>query len=129
MRNIFTDPADIDRLRFVLTGPNTDFDFYVAETVGDNAFPLGGGLWGYKFEARLPVDAMGSYTVSPEGRNYQDINMGSKVENERTGLESSLLAFAVTDATAQPRRMIVDDAKCESCHANDDFAIHGDDAG
>jgi OmcA/MtrC family decaheme c-type cytochrome len=118
------DPADVDRVRLVITGPNTDFSFNATETIGDNAVYVGDGVWKYTFETPLPMDAMGSYSVSVEGRNYQDITMGQEVEEERTGIESYFLPFAVTDTTAKPRRIVVDDAKCESCHVNLDG--HGD---
>jgi hypothetical protein len=118
-------PNDLNRLRFVLTGPNADFDFYVDETVDDNAAWVADGVWAYTFETPLPMDAMGSYTVSVEGRNNAVIDIGGgQTISERDAIENPMLAFAVTDDTAKPRRVIVDDAKCESCHNN--VSLHGD---
>ena len=116
-------PSEMDRLRFVLSGPNTDFDFYEDETVGGNAVQVGDN-WTYTFETALPDDASGSYMVSMEGRIEADVNYGGgEIETERDYAENPYMAFAVTDATAVPRRVVVDDAKCESCHVN--LRLHG----
>ena len=117
------DPASMNRLRFAITGPNDDFDVYIQETVGTDAVAAGNG-WTYTFETPLPNDAQGSYTVSVEGRNTVTIDLGDEDSDERDQVENSLLAFAVTDDVAKPRRMIVDDYKCESCHSN--LSLHGD---
>lgn len=119
------DPNTLDRLRFVITGPNTDFEFYLQEEVADDADAVaqGGGVWAYTFVGALPMDAMGSYTVSFEGRNEVEVNMITETSEERDVAQASLLAFAVTDSSAMPRRQIVDDAKCEACHTN--VAGHG----
>ena len=84
---------------------------------------MGNNKWSYTFEAALPMDAMGSYTVSMEGRDYFDIDMGSTTESERDFAQNPLMSFAVTDASPVDRRMIVDNAKCESCHLS--LSLHG----
>jgi hypothetical protein len=115
-------PADMNRLRLVLNGPNDDFSFYEIETVGDKAVAYGSN-WKYTFEAALPEDAMGSYTVSMEGRVDADVDYGDEVDGERDYAQNPMMAFAVTDATAMPRRMVVDNEKCESCHVS--LSLHG----
>jgi OmcA/MtrC family decaheme c-type cytochrome len=117
------DPADVDRVRFTITGPNEDFSYYNQETVGAKARPVG-DYWAYTFETPLPKTAMGSYTVSVEGRHDRPIDMGDDgVEEEHDTIEATLMAFAVTDAVAVPRRMVVSDEKCEICHRN--LEAHG----
>jgi hypothetical protein len=116
-------PADMNRLRFAITGPNEDFSYYNQETVGTKAVKAG-NFWTYTFEEAIPADAAGSYTVSVEGRRMVEIDFIDEVSDERDQVENSLMEFAVTAAEAKPRRMIVDDAKCESCHAN--LSLHGD---
>ena len=118
------DPNELNRLRFILAGPNTDFEFYADETVDDNAVWKSDGVWAYTFETPLPVDANGSYTVSVEGRNNASIYTGSEILSERDAIENTLLALAVTDTSAMERRVIVDDDKCEACHGN--LSLHGD---
>ncbi len=109
------DPNTMNRLRLTISGPNEDFSFYKQETVsGGGAVWVSEGVWSYTFAAMIPQDAKGSYTVSVEGRASVPVNG----ENERDVLQATLLPFAVTDAVAVPRRMIVDDQKCENCHAN-----------
>ena len=66
---------------------------------------------------------MGSYTVSMEGRVDADVDYGDEVEGERDYAQNVLMEFAVTDATAMPRRVLVDNEKCESCHVS--ISLHG----
>jgi OmcA/MtrC family decaheme c-type cytochrome len=121
-KNGFYDPADMNRVRLVLSGPNDDFDFYVEETV-DSAAVANGDNWDYTFTTPLPMDAKGSYTVSMEGRVDVDVNMGIEVSGERDYAQNPLMAFAVTDDSPMPRRTIVDNEKCESCHSS--LSLHG----
>ncbi len=115
-------PAALNRLRFTITGPNDDFSFYAQETVGDAAVQVG-DYWAYTFNTELPLDAEGSFTVSMEGRNEVEVDLGNEISTERDVAENPSFAFAVTDTSAVPRRMVVDDAKCESCHVN--LSLHG----
>lgn len=113
------DPATLDRLLFVLSGPNEDFDFYAQENVLGGLTAVEGG-WSYTFDTRIPMGAEGSYSVSFEGRITTEVN-GS---DERDSAENAMVAVAVTDSEPEARRMIVDDAKCEACHSN--LSLHGD---
>lgn len=121
-KSALVNPATLDRLRLVITGPNEDFDYYLREDVGENAV-ADGTNWSYTFETPLPTDAAGSYTISVEGRGLADINMGGEIDSERDVIQATQLAFAVTDDSAMARRLVVDDEKCESCHVN--LAAHG----
>jgi len=116
-------PDSLNRLVFTITGPNDDFNVRIRETVGSNATQAGDN-WTYTFNTPIPEDALGSFTVSVEGRNNVTIDFGEEESVERDQMEPSLLAFAVTDDVAVPRRIIVDDAKCENCHSN--LSLHGD---
>jgi formylmethanofuran dehydrogenase subunit E len=113
------DPSTLDRLLFVLSGPNEDFEFYAQENVIGGLSQVGSD-WAYTFSAKVPMDAEGSYSVSFEGRVTTEVN-GS---NERDSAESSMFAVAVTDSDPVARDMLVDDAKCEACHSN--LSLHGD---
>jgi hypothetical protein len=117
-------PANMNRLRFSISGPNEDFDYYHSETVGTKAV-ADGDNWTYTFEAPLPTDAMGSYTLGVEGRNIIEMDFGEgDMSDEEDQAENSILAFAVTDSEADARREIVSDYKCESCHST--LSLHGD---
>jgi OmcA/MtrC family decaheme c-type cytochrome len=116
-------PSELNRLRFSLNGPNTDFDFYVQETATNNSKAVGSN-WEYRFEAKLPDDAMGSFTLGVEGRADAVINPGENDEFETEDqMQNVTEGFAVTDEMPVDRRMVVDDAKCENCHAN--LSLHG----
>jgi hypothetical protein len=122
-KNGWINPNEMNRLRFVLTGPNTDYSFYADETVDENAMRAGEN-WTYTFDTPLPLDATGSFTVSMEGRIDVEVDMGGdELSGERDYAENPYMAFAVTDTAAVPRRMVVDDFKCESCHSN--LRLHG----
>ena len=113
------DPSTLDRLLFVLSGPNEDFDFYAQENVLGGLTAIGSD-WSYTFSAKIPSDAMGSYSVGYEGRITTEVN-GS---DERDSAENAIFPVAVTDSEPMARRMVVDDAKCEACHSN--LSLHGD---
>ena len=116
-------PSELNRLRFSLNGPNTDFAFYVQETATNNSRAVGSN-WEYRFEAKLPDDAMGSFTLGVEGRADAVINPGEDNEFETEDqIQNFTEGFAVTDEMPVDRRAVVNDAKCENCHAN--LSLHG----
>jgi OmcA/MtrC family decaheme c-type cytochrome len=117
------DPSTMNRLRFMLSGPNDDYSFRVQEIASNSAVWAGDNTWTYTFVTPLPLDAEGSFTISAEGRNIVPIDFDPGVDEERDNAENPSLAFAVTDAVATPRRTVVEDFNCESCHSN--LAFHG----
>jgi len=122
-KNAKISPSDLNRIRFTMVGPNEDFSsFYAQENAGDASVEMD-GYWAYTFETPLPMDAAGSWTMTVEGRMNVDVMMHGEVSGERDYMENPVFAFAVTDAAAVPRRMVVDDYKCESCHVN--LSLHG----
>jgi len=117
------DPGTLGRIRVSLSGPNDDFDFYVQEDALGKLVQAN-SYWTYRFEARIPGDATGSYTFGVEARKPIVVNAGE--ENEFTHndqLQNFTVPFVVTDDEPVARRLVVDDAKCENCHANLD--LHG----
>ena len=115
------DPAGLAFFNLTIAGPNDDFSFLARESAqgavkdGDN--------WSYTFNTPLPVDADGSFTAGAEIFNMVPIIQRGEENVVRHTAENPTFEFAVTDAVAVPRRMVVDDAKCESCHSN--LALHG----
>ncbi len=131
-RNILTTP--LGQLRATLAGPNGDFTTYW--TVGTSTNPFAqttiqgsgatgtlaavdaaAGVFSYTFPATItvPAGATGSYTVGIEA----SLNSATP----RYATVSPMRAFAVTDTVAQPRRSIIDPAKCDGCHY--DLTFHG----
>jgi hypothetical protein len=122
-KNGRVNPNELNRMRLTLSGPNDDFSFRAQETVGGSAIWVADNTWSYTFSTALPEDAFGSYTVSTEARDLVEVDFGDGPVELRDTAENPLLAFAVTDPAPVPRRMVVDDAKCETCHSN--LAFHG----
>jgi OmcA/MtrC family decaheme c-type cytochrome len=117
-------PSFLGRLRFSLSGPNDDFSFYAQDDALDALQPDGAN-WKFQFETALPSDAMGSYSLGVEGRiNGWVINEGKPSEfTMNDQMQNFIEPFAVTGDSIMSRRVVVDDAKCESCHAN--LSLHG----
>ena len=109
--------SEMNRLRLMLAGPSTDisqrFDFEDARSAQGS-----GGVYTYTMEAPIPADAQGTWAVGIEGRNLQTLLLGTR--QERTDVrdlgENKVLYFPVTDSVAVPRRKVVAQENCESCH-------------
>ena len=122
-KNAPLDPASLDRFRLTLSGPNDDYSFQAQEIANESLVWAGDNTWTYTFVQPLPLDAEGSFTISVESRNLVPIDFGEVVSEERDNAENPSIAFAVTDTVATPRRTVVHDYNCESCHSN--LAFHG----
>lgn len=118
-------PDKLGRLRFSIAGMNDDYDYYLQEDALGALTKAGTRKWAYQFENPMPMDAEGSFSLGVEGRiDSVVINPGAKDEfTLRDTMQNFTVPIAVTDEVAQPRRKIVDDAKCESCHQN--LSLHG----
>lgn len=131
-RNILAAP--LASLRATLAGPNGDFTTswtvgtatnpYAQATIQGSgatgtlvALDAASGRFGYTFPATItvPVSATGSFTVGLEGALS-----GFPLRFPAT---APMRAFAVTDATAVPRRAVIDPARCNACHF--DLTAHG----
>ena len=132
-RNILTTP--LSQLTAMIAGPTTDIgEYWQARAQGSGAigtlaaFDAPAGIFDYTFPATgcsqsslirdcaIPATATGSYLASFEG-NW------TPTGGVRQVLMPPRKAFAVTDATPVERRVIVDNAKCNSCHY--DLQFHG----
>lgn len=80
----------------------------------------GNGNFTKTASAAIPTGITGSGLAVLEGRAAVDID-GSL---DNLPVSSKTLVFAITDASALPRRKIVDIDTCNDCHKN--LALHGD---
>ncbi|MBT8057948.1 MAG: OmcA/MtrC family decaheme c-type cytochrome, partial [Gammaproteobacteria bacterium] len=115
------DPAALNRLRFSLSGPNADFDFYEQEDALGKMVPFGND-WAFTFATRVPGNATGSWTIGVEGRISgveltEDLSINDQMQNVT-------MPFSVDGSAVAARRDIVDDSTCEGCHSN--LSLHGE---
>jgi OmcA/MtrC family decaheme c-type cytochrome len=117
----------LNRISFNLAGPTTDYSALVQESsVQDAVTAVGDGSYTYTFEATLPANASGSYAVGSEGRRDVILNEGfsNAMDFREQVLENPVFYFSVDGTPVAPRRTVVTDEKCETCH--DNLSLHGD---
>ena len=117
--------SDIDTATFVSAGPTTDYSTYWRESnVQTNSVDNGDGTYTYTFTTAIPSDAKGSWAISVEGRTIVNINDGKGGTLAIRDTTSNPMYYVpVTDTTAVPRRTIVSQDNCDSCHK--DLYLHG----
>lgn len=73
----------------------------------------------------MTIEGLGSGTVVMEGHPAADFDYDGSYDDQ-VPVTAVTAAFAINDAEAQPRRMVVEMAKCQNCHGeNDGLAFHG----
>lgn len=109
-------------LSAVVAGPNTDFAGYTSYrmqgsgAVGTLAAGSTAGTFTYTFPAgAIPATATGSWSIGIEGY-VQDSSTVTPNPNPRSPLLNEMMAVAVTDTTAKPRRSVIDHQSCLNCH-------------
>jgi OmcA/MtrC family decaheme c-type cytochrome len=130
-----------NRIALTLAGPTSDYGYtnfgsdvttagYVTEdptTGADAAKCSNDGTCTFTMRHAIPADAKGTYTVMIDGRLDIKVNPGTKkeamVEFSGTGKQVAF-NFSVDGSPIEPRRKIVDIAKCNSCHAF--LTLHGE---
>jgi OmcA/MtrC family decaheme c-type cytochrome len=114
-------PSEMTRLALVMGGATTDYSEYVSE----NAMTAtGSDTFLYTFQRAVPENARGTWAVGIEGyRNTVLLQGTTKEMTVRDAGINKVFYFGVTDATPVPRRAVVSQAACQSCH--EFLELHG----
>jgi OmcA/MtrC family decaheme c-type cytochrome len=119
------DSRPFDTLRFTLGGPTTDYSSYVSENAQATT-TWDGTTATYTFQSAVPATAKNTWMLTCDVELTVPLKQGDGKPDNTNFTESPLnpiFYIAMTDATAVPRRTIVDIAKCNVCH--DRFGGHG----
>ncbi|MBI4874693.1 MAG: OmcA/MtrC family decaheme c-type cytochrome [Acidobacteria bacterium] len=120
----------MQRLALVLSGPTTDYSAfttgYVSEDISSGQGVQGAnGVFTYTFNNAIPAGAKGSFTIHIEGRREVKVLEGTKKEQTiRYGAPNKAIHFSVDGSRLEPRRKVVDIAKCNACHTQ--LVLHGE---
>jgi OmcA/MtrC family decaheme c-type cytochrome len=124
-----------NRLTFVLGGPTTDYGLanfgsdvtthgYVSETANVKSQCGSDGNCTYQFTHTVPAGAQGTYVIGGEARQTYTMLAGTLQQTSANiGAKNSVFYFSVDGSPVTPRRTVVSQAKCESCHVK--LNLHG----
>ena len=115
-------PSALQALSFQLVGPTTDYNFRLTESGVEGSVPTDNG-YAYTFSGTLPEDAAGTFAIGMEAYRPATIAAGDGTIDLRETAENPVFYFSVDGSETMPRRSVVSDAKCESCHEN--LVLHG----
>jgi len=126
---VIGDLEELGSFSMTFGGPTVDYaETFRASVIGRGASgqlsgPDASGVYRYTPDEALPDDATGTWSVGIEARRTVEISGRSVTE----AAVNPVVDFAVDDGPVVPRRRIVDDAKCGSCHGefSRGFNIHG----
>ena len=116
-------PNEMNRLRLILAGPNTDYASYVSEDVL-TATGTADGRYFWTFQNPIPADAKGSYTIGMEGYRNTVLFQGTLKEmTVRDAGVNKTKAFSVDGSPVAARRTVISWDNCNRCHGN--LIFHG----
>ncbi len=126
----------LNRLGLVLAGPTSDYGYmnfgadvtsqgYVSENPVPTAKCSPDGTCSYTFTHAIPAKATGTFAIGIEGRRQLDLLPGTTIaQTTEVGGINKVSYFSVDGSTIQPRRQVVDIAKCNGCHSF--LSLHGE---
>jgi len=92
---------------------------------GDGTFTVDTSALPTPLSVPITTPSLGSGAVVIEGHPAGDFDNDGTF-SDQVPTTSAVEAFAITDAEPQQRRQVVDPAKCQNCHSqNDGLAFHG----
>ncbi len=125
--------ADVTRIFGVLGGPTSDYttkwagtttNGYVSEDLskatGSN------GTYTYTFTNVIPANAKGTFSISLDGRRVETIYAKTSTEKsvQHGPKKNAIMYFSVDGSKPEPRRTVVEMAKCQQCHVS--LRLHGE---
>ncbi|MBI4558302.1 MAG: OmcA/MtrC family decaheme c-type cytochrome [Candidatus Hydrogenedentes bacterium] len=124
----YTDITAVDYVAANYGWPASDYQANVREIVNRNPSTgpqgtlvnNGDGSYVYTFAANLPQDSTDTFAVGLEG--YKSFTFRGETIRQGTAT-NGLMYFTLDGSEPQPRRTIVDYAKCNKCHG--DLRMHG----
>ena len=124
----------LNGISLVMAGPARDYGYtkfegvttpgYVSESAA-NATCTADGTCRYTFQHAIPADATGTYSIGIESRRTETLLAGTTKEmSVQYGANNKVFHFSVDGSPVQPRRAVVDTAKCNQCHVR--LSVHGE---
>jgi OmcA/MtrC family decaheme c-type cytochrome len=126
-----------NRIALVMAGTTSDFgtvDFgpdtvNTPGNVSENPAPTAqcgsDGTCTYTFTHKIPANATGTFAMGIEGRRGWTILPGTEQQSSTEyGAKNKVFYFSVDGSKVQPRRQVVDIAKCNGCHTS--LSLHGE---
>jgi len=111
-------------LNVIMSGPTTDYAIPPQIRERADGATASGPNFSYTFATAIPPDAKGTWGFSIEARRTVTLNPAPSDSNTvREAAFNPVHYAAVTDSSANPRRVVVDIAKCNTCH--DKLSFHG----
>jgi OmcA/MtrC family decaheme c-type cytochrome len=119
-----SDGSTSSGLNVLMSGPTVDYAVPPQIRERADGATASGANNSYTFTHAIPADATGTWGFSIEARLTVTLNPAPKDTATVRDSAFNPVAYApVTDSVAVPRRMVVDIAKCNTCH--DRLALHG----
>jgi OmcA/MtrC family decaheme c-type cytochrome len=117
--------AEMNRVRFQIASPNTDWATRVQEDVVASKVTTNvDGSYTYTMTYAVPAEAKGSYTLAVEGyRNYTILVGTVEEQTIRDFGYNQMLSFSVDGTAPVARRSAVSTENCNKCHAS--ISFHG----
>jgi len=111
-------------LNVLMSGPTTDYAIPPQIRERADGATASGSNYSYTFATAIPADATGTWGFSIEARRTVTLNPApSDSDTVREAAFNPVHYAPVTDSSAAPRRVVVDIAKCNTCH--DVLMFHG----
>jgi OmcA/MtrC family decaheme c-type cytochrome len=124
------DLSGLSSLSFNMAGPTTDYaQVFTLAVLGSSASgtltgPDGEGAFQYVAGTAIPANATGSWSLGAEVR--RSVQLTSSISVNEAGV-NPVVSFPVDNSETAPRRMVVENQNCFSCHGefSKGFSIHG----